>query len=157
MSEVQRLVGQIKMVFVGDETGEARFGPALMHLLTGVDSTRAQYRVSPDTHNIWELVLHLTAWKKYTAARLRDEAAPMNDEMDWAKVTRTDDAAWNEALQKLHEAQAELIAAAEKLTDEQLDTPVANGRVPRYLALQGIFQHDIYHAGQIAYLKKLSA
>ena len=156
MSEVRRLVEQMKLVFVGNESGEARFGPALLHLLKEINSKRALFRVTPETHNIWELVLHLTAWKKYTAARLRDETATMNDQLDWEKIERTDEAAWNEALQKLHDAQAELISASEKLSNDQLDTPVANGRAPRYLALHGIIQHDIYHAGQIAYLKKLS-
>ncbi len=154
MSEVERQIELMKLTFDGDETGEARFGPALMFLLKDIDSSRANHRPLADGHTIWEIVLHIIAWKRYTATRLRDQRSDMNEEIDWPKPADTSEAAWQKTLQELRDIQAELISASATLKDNQLDTPVAGGRVPRYLVLQGIMQHDIYHAGQIGLLKK---
>lgn len=154
MTEVQRQIELMQLTFEGDETGEARFGPALMHLLKDVDSARALHRPLPDAHTIWELILHVVAWKRYTAIRLRDQRAEMNESLDWPKPTETSEADWQRTVRELRDIQAELISASAALKDDQLETPVAGGRVPRYLVLQGIMQHDIYHAGQIALLKK---
>ena len=154
MSEVERQLELMKLTFDGDETGEARFGPALMHLLKDVDSKRANHRPLPDAHTIWEVVLHIIAWKRYTATRLRDQRSDMNEDIDWPKPVDTSEAAWQKTVQELRDIQAELISASAALTDDQLDSPVAGGKVLRYLVLQGIMQHDIYHAGQIGLLKK---
>lgn len=154
MSEVERQIELMKLTFDGDETGEARFGPALMHLLKDVDSNRANHRPLPDAHTIWEVVLHIIAWKRYTATRLRDQRSDMNEDIDWPKPVDVSEAAWQKTVQELRDIQADLIAASRLLKDEQLESPVAGGKVLRYLVLQGIMQHDIYHAGQIGLLKK---
>ncbi len=152
--EVTRLIEEMKLSFAGDEHGEARYGPALKWLLHDVDAQLALRRPFPNLHTIWELVLHVIAWKKYTAARLRDESALMTDEINWEPILRTDEAAWKDVVSNLESAQAELLDAASRLTDENLSTPPAGGKTPRYRALHGIMQHDIYHGGQIALLKK---
>ncbi|MBL0062653.1 MAG: DinB family protein [bacterium] len=154
MSEVERQIELMKLTFDGDETGEARFGTALMHLLKDVDSKRANHRPLPDAHTIWEIVLHIIAWKRYTATRLRDQRSDMNEDIDWPKPAETSEAAWQKTVQELRDIQAELVSASNALRDDQLDSPVAGGKVLRYLVLQGIMQHDIYHAGQIGLLKK---
>lgn len=154
MSEVKRQIELMKLTFDGDETGEARFGPALMHLLKDVDSKRANLRPLADGHTIWEIVLHIIAWKRYTATRLRDQRSDMNGDIDWPKPVDTSEVAWEKTVQELRDIQTELVNASTALRDDQLDSPVAGGKVLRYLVLQGIMQHDIYHAGQIGLLKK---
>ena len=42
----------------------------------------------------------------------------------------------------------------ENLRDDQLEEQLGEGGVSRYAALHGVIQHDLYHAGQIAILKK---
>jgi hypothetical protein len=40
------------------------------------------------------------------------------------------------------------------LRDDQLDEPILHENYSRYVLLHGLVQHDLYHAGQIAVLKK---
>ena len=48
----------------------------------------------------------------------------------------------------------ELREAIMNLEDEQLEQPVPGRDFPLYLLLHGVVQHNLYHAGQIALLKK---
>jgi hypothetical protein len=43
------------------------------------------------------------------------------------------------------------------LTDERLDDTVSGKGYSIYVMLHGVIQHDLYHAGQIALLKKALA
>lgn len=49
---------------------------------------------------------------------------------------------------------AKVVDASRKLRDDQLATPCAGGTIPRRRVLQDTIQHDVYHGGQIAILKK---
>lgn len=154
MSEVVRFVAEMKFAFDGDESGEGRFQPAIRPLLRDVDSKRALHRPLPNAHCIWEIVLHMTTWKKYISARFRNEEPQVTDAMDWPAILDTSEAAWQAALQELFSAQDELLEMSSRLSENDLDSPAVNGKIPRYSALHGILQHDMYHGGQIAILKK---
>jgi len=59
-------------------------------------------------------------------------------------------------LLKLQESQKELIEAAAKFPEERYGelVPSKVQKYTYYTLLHGIMQHDIYHLGQIAILKK---
>jgi hypothetical protein len=48
----------------------------------------------------------------------------------------------------------ELQLAISRLDESGLDQPILDGMSSVYVTLQGVIQHDLYHAGQIAILKK---
>lgn len=153
-TQVQRVIAEMKFAFEGDETGENRFQPAIWPLLANVDVKRAMHRPIPEGHNIWELVLHLITWKRYITVRFQDEQMTVTPDMDWPTLPTPTETAWQAAKDELLRAHHEMIAAAEPLTDDMLDAPAANGKVARYGIFHGIIQHDQYHGGQIALLKK---
>lgn len=41
-----------------------------------------------------------------------------------------------------------------RASEHSLDEPIVEGASSTYITLHGIVQHNIYHAGQIALLKK---
>jgi hypothetical protein len=57
-------------------------------------------------------------------------------------------------LSRLRAAHQELRAAVLSLQGAQLDERPYPEASPRYVQLHGAIQHDLYHAGQIALLKK---
>ncbi|MBK6766690.1 MAG: DinB family protein [bacterium] len=155
MSGARRLAEEMRFSFDGDPaTGENHFQPAVRLLLTDVDSKRALLRPLPDAHTIWELVLHLTTWKRYISARLRGETPEVTAEMDWQSVGDTNEAAWQHAVNDLFAAQDELLTLVRSVTESDLYQPARGGTLQRYSFLNGIMQHDNYHGGQIAILKK---
>jgi uncharacterized damage-inducible protein DinB len=74
---------------------------------------------------------------------------------DWPPVRDASEAGWRQALSALDEAQHKLEAAVESLTDARLSETVQGERpYSLYSTVHGVIQHTLYHAGQIALLKR---
>jgi uncharacterized damage-inducible protein DinB len=151
MREVERIAGQLRHAFEGD----AWHGPSLSEVLAGVTAAQAAARPIAGAHTIWEIVYHVTAWEGTVARRLGGERVEQPPEGDWPPVPNTGETAWKEALARLERGHRELLAAVAKLDDAQLDRPTVPGGVTTaYVQAHGTVQHHLYHAGQIAILKK---
>src|SRR5262249_46435846 len=119
----------------------------------------AARRPIPGGHTIWEIVRHLTVWNEVPRRRIDGE--PLQDlpaERDWPpafiETTEMSEPAWRTALADLEASHAPLHARVRDLSDAQLDDPVAGSDPTLRGMLLGILQHNAYHAGQIALLKK---
>jgi uncharacterized damage-inducible protein DinB len=157
MSEIDRLLDELER----DYTGDTWHGSPVTHILRGVTAVQAAARPIPHGHNIWELVLHMTAWKNEVRRRIGGAPAGEPQEGDWPSVGETTDARWTEARAGLDRAHAALTDAVRTLPESRLFEPTNDPRVretgagvTHYTLLHGIVQHDAYHAGQIAILKK---
>ena len=154
MNEIERIVDQLERAY----RGEAWHGPSIREVLDGVDAEAASARPVANAHTIGELVVHLLAWEKEALARLagtgRNDLPP---EEDWPKGA----AAWRELLEELDAVHERLsvaisaISAISECSDDILGKTVP-GRpgTTVYALLHGVIQHNLYHAGQIALLKK---
>ena len=160
MSEVDFILDELKQGFDGDPW----HGDSLMTILRGVTAETASRRPLSSGHTIWELVLHVTGWRREVAARMRGNAAGEPPAGDWPPAPSggaATEAAWRAAVADLAAAQRELLDAVRALDAARLHTAVNDARSREqgtgksYAAtLHGVAQHDAYHAGQISLLKK---
>lgn len=151
MSEIQRILDQMDRAFAGD----AWHGPPLKTLIEGLSAEDASKHPIHGGHSIWELVHHLTAWNTIVREELGGAAAQISPEVDWPPVWEATQIEWQRAVQKLVDARSRLRQTVAGLRDDQLDErPSKRTSNSRYVMLHGIVQHDLYHAGQIAVLKK---
>jgi uncharacterized damage-inducible protein DinB len=150
MAEVQRILDQLRRAFEGN----AWHGPALLELLAGISAAEAAAHPIPSAHSIWELVLHIAAWKNACKRRLEGDSAQLNNAEDWPDVSQTNDAAWQDAKDALLRIHQQLLVAVSRLDEFRLDKPIVEDMSNVYVTLQGVVQHDLYHAGQIAILKR---
>jgi len=150
MNEVKRILDQMDRAF----TGDAWHGPPLMQLLNGVSAEDASKHPVRGAHSIWEIVHHISAWNSVVNRRLGGEDVTITHEHDWPPVWEVNEVAWKHALDALSESRARLRKSVAALKDFELDHPPAGTKESRYVTLHGIVQHDLYHAGQIAILKK---
>ena len=152
MAEVDRIRDQI----VNAYEGGAWHGPSVKEVLEGVTAAQAARRPIAAAHSIWEIVLHVAVWQEIVGRRLTGEPGrEVPPEEDFPPVQDTSEAAWAAALDRLATAHAGLLRAMEGVRDDQLDqAPAAQVPRSRYVLLHGAAQHDIYHAGQIAVLRK---
>jgi uncharacterized damage-inducible protein DinB len=150
MTEVDRILDQFRRAFEGN----AWHGPALLELLAGVSAADAAAHPIPSVHSIWELVLHIGAWKSACRRRLEGDRAQLTDAEDWPGVTQTNDEAWQNAKDALLRTHQQLLEAVSRLDESRLDTPIIEEMSTIYVTLQGLVQHDLYHGGQIAILKR---
>ena len=157
MSEVERIIDELERAYSGD----AWHGSPVQAILADVTAVDAAARPVQDGHSIWEIVLHMTSWKNETRRRLAGATPAEPVEGDWPQIEVPSAAAWQLALERLDASQQALIVAVRQLREPQLFEPTRDPRnratgsgVPFYVLLHGIVQHDAYHAGQIALLKK---
>jgi uncharacterized damage-inducible protein DinB len=151
MTEVKRIDDQLQRAF----EGEAWHGPAVLEVLKGVTAAQAAARPIPSAHSIWELVLHMATWKNVVSRRLRGESVTdVPAEVDWPPVPATGKSEWEAAQARLREAHQDLRRTLATVKDEELEANPAPETSTRYVLLHGVIQHDLYHAGQIAVLKK---
>ena len=140
--------------------GDAWHGPSISEALASVDSAAAAARPIPGAHTIWEIVLHMTAWATEVERRLREQAYPLAGEADWPPVPDADASAWELATGGLRDAHARLRQAVRDFSPGRLGEAVRFGdhdvrdEGSFYVMLHGLAQHDAYHTGQIAMLKR---
>jgi len=151
-SESIRIADQLRRAFEGD----AWHGPALLELLKDVNAATAAARPVPDAHNIWELVLHVAVWDKATLRRLAGERTQPTGLDNFPLVpTPAGERAWNKAVSDLRRTHQILVKTVAALPEPRLWERVPGKRYNFYHLLHGVAQHELYHAGQIAILKKM--
>jgi uncharacterized damage-inducible protein DinB len=127
--------------------GEAWHGPSVMELLADVSWRQAAAKPIPAAHSIWEIVLHIAVWADVGRRRASGERVEPTPAEDWPAVGEISDAAWRGAIEHLVHNEASLAALIDTSSDDQLSAT-------NYVLLHGVVQHNAYHAGQIALLKK---
>jgi len=107
-------------------------------------------------------VLHATGWRTEVAARATGQPSGEPAAGDWPAIGDPTPARWQAALDALDASHRELVNVTKGMSDEQLlkptndprDRPLGTG-VSYYELLHGIVQHDAYHSGQIAIVRKI--
>lgn len=129
-------------------------GPNLKQSLRGVSAEQAAWRPGTRRHNIWEEALHAAYWKYVVRRRIEGgkrggfvlKGSNFFPRPEQGKLS---EAAWRadrELLEREHRALKAAVRAV-------LGTPRAAGLMK---SLYGAAFHDIYHAGQIRLLRRLS-
>jgi uncharacterized damage-inducible protein DinB len=151
MTEIERIADQLRRA----HEGEAWHGPALDEILKNVSAPAAQQRPLAGSHSIWEILLHIGVWESVVRRRLSGEVViDLPPEQDWPAVTDTSEAAWQKILEEFRRGHGQLQQTIARLTDRHLNEPVPSMGYNVYFMLHGVVQHALYHAGQIAILKK---
>lgn len=157
MSIAQDLVRDLRKG-VGDDPWH---GPSTMSLIEGLTAAEAAARPILPAHSVWEIVLHMTAWQREVARRLRDGLPASPREGDWPVAAGVSDADWNAAKAELQGSLEDLVLAVQAFPFERWTAGVGHERNPAegtgltYQAtVSGVVQHNAYHSGQIAILRR---
>jgi uncharacterized damage-inducible protein DinB len=153
MSEIRRILNQMDRAF----SGEAWHGPDLTQLLNGISSEDASKHPVPGAHSIWEIVNHIAAWNAIVQQKSKGEPVEVTTELDWPPVWEVSEVSWKRSLATLADNRTRLRNYVKTVRDDQLDEKVQRENYSQYVLLHGLVQHDLYHAGQIAVLKKALA
>ena len=152
MNEIDRILDQLKRAF----EGPAWHGPSIKELLNDVTAQQAHMRPLANAHSIWELVHHIAVWEDVGRRRLEGDPAevPISSPEDWPPAEDASEAAWEQAKAALERGHQALVEVISRVPESRLDEPILEGKSTVYVTLHGVIQHDLYHAGQIAILKR---
>lgn len=150
-SESALLAEQLRRAF----TGDAWHGPAVLELLQDVDAAAAAKPLA-EVHSIWELVLHVAVWDGAALRRLAGEKFQPEGARNFPPVPKlATEAAWRKAVADAKRTHDRLVKTVAALPESRLRDRVPGKKYDFHFMLHGIAQHELYHAGQIAILKKL--
>ena len=149
--EIERLEEQLKRAL----EGEAWHGPSVLELLAGVTSDEAAAHPIPGAHSIWEIVQHLVTDYDLVLRRMSGDGRRLTPEEAWPPCPPVTEENWRKATQDLTKRNQELRQAVSAFPPPRLDEPLVS-EVPytAYTQFIGVTQHQLYHAGQIALLKR---
>jgi hypothetical protein len=139
-------------------------GTNLRGSLRRVTPAQAAWRPSPRRHNIWEIAVHAAYWKYAAARRFTGGARgsfPVKGSNWFRRPSAAADAlpaakAWKADLEVLDEMHSTLRDSVARLSAKDLARIPPGKKVSNFALLSGIAAHDLYHAGQIQLLKRLS-
>jgi uncharacterized damage-inducible protein DinB len=149
-SEAGRIADQLQRAFYGN----AWHGPAVLELLSDVDAATAADRPLEGVHSIWELLLHMVAWDQAAMTRLCGKKCQPKGAENFPPVKKITESKWRAAVVSANRTHDQLVKMVEGLSESRLRDRVPGKRYDFYHMLHGIAQHELYHAGQIAILKK---
>ncbi len=151
-AEVNRLEEQLRRAL----EGEAWHGPSVLELLAGLSATQASAHPIAGAHSIWELVLHLGSDYDLVLRRLAGDGRQLTASEDWPACPASTEENWQQTVEDLKLLNKKLRQAVRNFSEERLDNPLVP-EVPYTAHTQfiGVTQHNLYHAGQIALLKRL--
>lgn len=137
--------------------GDAWHGDNISALISRVGYEQAFLRPIPGAHTIAEIVSHLSSWTEEVLSRLMGQAFNTPSKGDWPIATEETNLAWNKIVSDFQLANEKLINFSMGMPDEQWKdymTQNSGGIISYFELLNGLVQHHVYHAGQIALLLK---
>ena len=150
MTESERILQQYDLVMHGD----AWHGDPIWQILDGISPESAAHRALPGTHSIWEIVLHMMFWEGVASRRLQGERAGLEEALNFPVPPATSEANWQKTLAGFRASNQQFHTLLAELDLARLDELSAAGKRTFYEEAHGLIQHNLYHAGQIALLKK---
>ena len=120
-----------------------------MKILEGITSESALKRPDKDTHNSAELLAHIVGWEDVYLKRFEGDAKATIDQnlsFDWKRIDKNEKTLWKSLTSAFQKNHRQLVSFLEQ---EKSD------RERKEKLLNDIMEHDIYHLGQIALIKKL--
>jgi uncharacterized damage-inducible protein DinB len=153
-TEINRLEDQLRRTL----EGEAWHGPSVLELLAGVSAAQATSHPIAGAHSIWELVLHIRTDYDLVLRRMAGDGRPLSAGEDWPACPAPTEENWRQSVQELELMNRKMRQAVLDFPAERLDEPlVPEVSYTAYTQFIGVTQHHLYHAGQIALLKRALA
>jgi hypothetical protein len=88
--------------------------------------------------------------------RLGGDGRQLTESEDWPSVPEPSAENWGDSIRVLKQLNQDLRQAVRSFPEERLDQPlVSESPYTAYTQFIGVTQHNLYHAGQIALLKKM--
>ena len=138
-------------------TGQPWFGRAVYEILQEVDVSKVNIKPNGSDHSMIVLLWHMNTWAEFVLASLENKTA---DEMkaieanDWREIDPKVHT-WKKGLEQLKATHNNIIEILSKKEDSFLSEIVPTRKFNFRFMLNGLIQHNIYHLGQIAYVKKM--
>jgi hypothetical protein len=148
MSQSRRIADAYRAVTLKN----AWYGPPLANLLAQISPDLATTPPIPGAHTISALLQHLLLWNE--RARVTSETNPLprwDPEKEWAEPPIP----WNELVARWNQSRDLLEQRIRNFPPEDLPKQLPGRDYAYEIMFEGIVQHTVWHAGQIAMVSSM--
>jgi uncharacterized damage-inducible protein DinB len=150
--EVQSIIRNLQNTLAG----EPWFGRPVFSILEETDVTKIYIKPGNSGHSLIELLYHMITWAGFTLQKLDQNADVkliQTEDLDWREISPAIHS-WPAGLELLKNIHEKIVSILETKEDKFLSEMVNEKEFNYRFMLNGLIQHNIYHLGQIAYVKK---
>jgi uncharacterized damage-inducible protein DinB len=149
-SKVLSLKKKIEEVYDGDPW----YAEPVKSILEKVDPEIIFKKENKNAHSIAEIVAHMIGWREFTLSRMINDDFKLEQEesFDWERIDKNEKTVWQSLQNALEKNQQEILKVLGQKNDDFLESPVNERTYKMEYLIEGIIQHDIYHAGQVSLL-----
>lgn len=148
MSWLNEAADQLDEVY----NGSPWYGRSVRDILQKIHPQKAGLRLHGEGHSIFELAEHMLSWRNYLIEKLNGNHAfiiEVNDQRDWKPQRPVSENDWQNLLDAFDKSQSSLLAKLRNAKENELAGMVPGKSYTFRPLIEGIIQHDIYHAGQL--------
>jgi uncharacterized damage-inducible protein DinB len=138
-------------------TGQPWYGRPVYEMLDETDPAIVYTKPNENSHSLIELLYHMITWAEFALKRIegdKEHDMAAAEELDWRDIDPKVHT-WKKGLSEFKVIHKKIIELLDKKEDMFLKEIVDYRKYNFRFLLNGLIQHNIYHIGQIAYLKKL--
>ncbi|MDF2193611.1 DinB family protein [Paraflavitalea sp. CAU 1676] len=138
-------------------TGDPWYGRSLYSLLDQVDPSTVFVNPDEKGHALIELLYHIINWAQFVQSRLENDDTKdvrYYEQYDWRVIDPTIHT-WKNGVKELKATNQHILDLLNNCEDSVLEDPVPHRAYNVGYMLDGYIQHNIYHLGQMFYVKKL--
>ena len=138
-------------------SGQPWFGRAVYEIVEEADESKVHTKPNGTEHSMIELLWHMNTWAGFVLGSLENKTV---DEMkaieanDWREIDPKVHT-WKKGMEQLKATHSKIIEILNKKEDSFLSEIVPTRKFNYRFMLNGLIQHNIYHLGQVAYIKKM--
>ena len=136
------------------------YGRAVYEILGEIDESKVQTKPNGTEHSMIDLLWHMNTWAEFTLGGLENrtvEQMKTIEANDWRTIdpkTHT----WQKGVEQLKASHNKIMELLKQKEDDGFLSDIVPLRKYNFrFLLNGLIQHNIYHLGQVAYLKKMLA
>lgn len=150
--KTEEIVNQFEQVY----SGKPWYGNSMLEIFNNIPATDAVKKLTRDGHSIVELVYHMITWRYFVIKQIRGDTefdVSQNDKNDWREIHYNKKNLWNDALSEFDKIHKQLISELNNFEEAILQTTAPLRNYTYEFLLTGLIQHDMYHLGQISFIK----
>lgn len=151
--EIQSIIATLKNIL----SDEPWYGKSVYLMLEEAGTGDVYKQPDGTGHSMIELLFHMLTWAEYTLSIIKKEGVEKTkaiEALDWRTIEHKEHN-WEKGFALFKSTNQEIIDLLDTKDDSILEQSLQDKNYSFRFLLNGLIHHHIYHAGQIAYIKKL--
>ncbi len=152
-NEVSAIINRIENTL----HGQPWYGKSILTLLEEVNPDKAKAQLGGSSHSLIDVLYHMITWAEFSLKRIqKDNSFDLKqvEALDWRKIDPKIHT-WKKGMTEYKKIHKQIQEELTKKDDDFLLEIVEYRKYNFRFLLNGLMEHNIYHAGQIALLSKL--